>query len=127
LAHHDFRVEHLRFNGDRIVATYDWDSVALRSEAQLVGGNAHGFTADWSQEEIRRVPMYEDIVGFIADYEEERGKSFTAEERSATHAWAAYWIAYGAWISIQPNETSWPDDSWPALLMNCGERLLTPN
>ena len=35
-----------------------------------------------------------------------------------------YWIAYGAWISIAPGETEWPEDSWPALLREVGERLL---
>jgi len=125
LAHHDFRVEHLRFDGDRIVSTYDWDSVALRTEVDLVGGNAHGFTADWSQEKIRRVPTYEDILGFIADYEEVRAHTFTRSEHRAIRAWAAYWIAYGAWISIQPGDSGWDDDSWPALLADCGEKLLS--
>ena len=124
LGHHDLRAEHVRFEGDTIVATYDWDSLARRPEAQLVGTNAHGFTADWSQEGLRRVPTYDDIVGFIDDYEAARGRPFNPDERRATKAWAVYWIAYGAWISIQPGENDWPEDSWPALLENAGERLL---
>lgn len=124
LGHCDWRVEHLRFEGDAIVATYDWDSVALRSELQIVGTNAHGHTADWSQEAIRRVPTHEGMLGFIEAYEHARAVPFTREQHRGARAWAAYWIAYGAWISIAPGDTDWPDDSWPALLRDAGERLL---
>jgi len=37
LGHADWRVEHLRFDKPKIVATYDWDSLALRTETELVG------------------------------------------------------------------------------------------
>lgn len=98
--------------------------MALRTEVDLVGGNAHGFTADWSQGVARRVPTYGDIVGFIADYEEAKAHPFSRDEHRVIRAWAAYWIAYGAWISIQPGDSEWEDDSWPALLANCGKKLL---
>ena len=124
LAHCDWRAEHIRFEGDAIVATYDWDSVALRSELHVVGANAHGYTADWSQETIRRVPTYEGMLGFIAAYDRARAVPFTREQHRGARAWAAYCIAYGAWISIAPGDTDWPEDSWPALLRDCGERLL---
>ncbi len=124
LGHCDFRVEHIRFDGDQIVATYDWDSVALRAELQILGTNAHGHTADWSQEIIRRVPTYEGMLGFIEAYDRARVVPFTREQHRGTRAWAAYWIAYGAWISIRPGDTDWPEDSWPALLRSAGERLL---
>ena len=125
LGHCDWRVEHVRFRGDAIVATYDWDSLAVYPELRIVGVDAHGHTADWSQDAIRRVPTYDGIVGFIADYERARSAPFTAGERRGARAWAAYWIAYGAWISIAPGRRDWPDDSWPALLRDCGEALLS--
>lgn len=124
LGHCDFRVEHIRFEGNAIVATYDWDSVALRSELHVVGSNAHGHTADWSQEVIRRVPTHEGMLGFIEAYDRARAVPFTREQHRGARAWAAYWIAYGAWISIAPGDTDWPEDSWPALLRVAGERLL---
>jgi hypothetical protein len=124
LGHCDFRVEHIRFDGDAIVATYDWDSVAVRPELQILGTNAHGHTADWSQEAIRRVPTLEGMLAFIEAYARARPVPFTAEQQRGARAWAAYWIAYGAWISIAPGDTDWPDDSWPALLRACGEALL---
>lgn len=125
LGHCDFRVEHIRFEGDAIVATYDWDSVAVRPELQIVGTNAHGHTADWSQEAIRRVPTYEGMLGFLAAYDRARSVPLSREQHRGARAWAAYWIAYGAWISIAPGDTDWPEDSWPALLRAHGEQLLT--
>jgi hypothetical protein len=124
LGHCDWRVEHLRFTDARLVASYDWDSLSTRPETCIVGVNAHGHTADWSQEQVRRVPTADGVLGFIADYERARGRPFTAAEHHAARAWAVYWIAYGAWISIAPGDTSWPEDSWPALLQRCGEDLL---
>ncbi|MGH7769225.1 MAG: phosphotransferase, partial [Candidatus Binatia bacterium] len=41
LGHADWKVEHLRFDDGRIVATYDWDSLAIRPETELVGISAH--------------------------------------------------------------------------------------
>ena len=125
LGHCDWRVEHVQLRGNDIVATYDWDSLAVAPEIRIVGVDAHGHTADWSQEAIRRVPTYDGIVGFIADYERARAAPFSAGERRGARAWAAYWIAYGAWISIAPGQRDWPDDSWPALLRDCGEALLS--
>ena len=57
IGHADWRVEHLRFDDGRIVATYDWDSLAFCPETELVGISAHGFTADWLLEGIRRIPQ----------------------------------------------------------------------
>ncbi|MDC0672543.1 phosphotransferase [Nannocystis radixulma] len=124
LGHCDWRVEHLRFADERLVVSHDWDSLSMRSEVGIVGVNAHGHTADWSQEQIRRVPTAGGILGFIADYEAARGEPFTREQHRAARAWAVYSIAYGAWISIAPGDTDWPEDSWPALLRGCGEDLL---
>jgi hypothetical protein len=65
----DWRVEHLLFQEGRIVATYDWDSLAFRPETELIGGSAHGFPADWSLPGVRRIPTGDDIRAYIADYE----------------------------------------------------------
>ena len=124
VAHQDLRVEHVRFEQDDIVATFDWDSIAVGPEVRLVGANAHGFSGDWSQEVVRRVPTHDGILRFVAEYEEARGLPFSREEHRAVRAWAVYWIAYGAWLFIERGQTDWPDDSWPTLLAQCGEALL---
>jgi hypothetical protein len=121
-AHCDWRVEHVKTRGDQIVATYDWDSLAVLPETRIVGIDAHGHTADWSQSATRNTPTYDDVVGLIADYEGARGHAFTPGERRGARALAAYFIAYQAWITI-PGK-AWAADSWAAVLEEAGERLL---
>jgi hypothetical protein len=61
LGHAAWRVEHLRFENGNIVATYDWDSLAFWSETKLVATSAYAFTADWTLENVRRIPTGNDI------------------------------------------------------------------
>ena len=126
LGHGDWRVEHLRFQDARIVATYDWDSLAFRPESALVGLCAHGFTADWSLENVRRIPTAADIRAFVADYEAARGRPFSKRERQSLFAHCVYFIAYGARCthSLEPKKTDWEDDTWPYLLRTEGKALL---
>src|SRR6185312_3850873 len=49
IGHGDWRVEHVRFDGDAIVAAFDWDSLCKEREPALVGMTAHAFCADWSR------------------------------------------------------------------------------
>jgi hypothetical protein len=123
LGHCDWRIEHVRVRDGAIVATYDWDSLVVSPETRIVGVDAHGHMADWSQDVARCTPTYEQIVAFIDEYERARPRPFTAGERRATRAWTAYFIAYGAWISIKPGE-AWTPESWAGVLEDCGERLL---
>jgi hypothetical protein len=126
LGHCDWRVEHLRFTGDRIVAVFDWDSLAWRAETEILGISAHGFTADWSREGVRRIPGADDIRSYVAAYERARGRAFTRDERRAVFATIVYTIAYGARCahSLHPATRDWAPDSWPHLLRNEGETLL---
>ena len=124
--HHRLARDLFRMGGgthaDRLAA--EFRIPAWHGPRQGDGGKAHGHPADWSQERTRRVPTLAGMLGFIADYEAARRAPFTAAERRGARAWAAYWIAYGAWISVRPGERDWPADSWPALLRECGEDLL---
>jgi hypothetical protein len=126
LGHADWRVEHLRFEDGKIVATYDWDSLAFRPETELVGLSAHGFTADWTLEGVRRIPSADDICSYVADYEEARGRPFSKRERRSLFAHCVYFIAYGARCthSLEPQKTEWEDNTWPYLLKTEGEALL---
>jgi hypothetical protein len=45
VAHSDWRAEHVRFEGEEIVAAYDWQSLAVGREPALVGAAAHAFSA----------------------------------------------------------------------------------
>ena len=126
LGHGDWRVEHLRFQGGRIVATYDWDSLAFCPETELVGISAHAFTADWILEGVRRIPTAGDIRAYVADYEDARGKAFSSRERKSLLATCVYCIAYGARCahSLEPDKRAWEENTWPYLLRTEGELLL---
>jgi hypothetical protein len=126
LGHADWRVEHLRFEDGKIVATYDWDSLALRPETELVGLSAHGFAADWALEGVRRIPTANDIRAFVADYETARARPFTKRERQSLFAHCVYFIAYGARCthSLDPQKVEWEEDTFPYLLRTEGEALL---
>jgi aminoglycoside phosphotransferase (APT) family kinase protein len=126
LGHGDWRVEHLGFREGKIVATYDWDSLAFRPETELVGISAHGFTADWTLEGFRRIPTADDIRAYVADYEAARGQPFSKSERRSLFAMCVYCIAYGARCahSLEPDKIDWEENTWPYLLKTEGEALL---
>lgn len=126
LGHADWRVEHLRFSNGKIVASYDWDSLAFWPETELVATSAYAFTADWTLENVRRIPMADDIRTYIADYEEARGLPFSKDEHRSIFARCVYWIAYGARCthSLEPRKKEWEEDSWPYLLRTAGGDLL---
>ena len=95
VSHVDWRVEHLRSVGDRLVAVFDWDSLRTDREAAAVGQVAHGFTIDWGAAEAH-VPTLDEAAAFVRDYERARGAPFTDREwRVAKAAWV-YATAYGA-------------------------------
>ena len=108
------------------MATYDWDSLAFRPETELVGISAHGFTADWTLEGVRRIPTADDIRAFVADYEDARGQSFSNRERRSLIATCVYCIAYGARCthSLEPDKIDWEENTWPYLLRTEGDALL---
>ena len=90
LGHSDWRAEHLRFEGHRPVAAFDWDSLCKSHEPELVGFIAHGFCADWSRSGHVQAPTLAEARAFVGDYEAARGTSFTAAERRALSAAFAY-------------------------------------
>jgi hypothetical protein len=108
VGHFDWRVEHLRFDGrrsgsgdlsvegERVVASYDWDSLHAEREAVLVGAVAHGFTADWSRLDIAPMPSLDEMRAFVADYEEARGACFSRAERRVVAGSLTYSLAYTA-------------------------------
>ncbi len=128
LAHADWRIEHLRFENDRISASYDWESLSPMLETQLVGLTASAYTTDWSSYAPGRVPTLDAIPAFVADYERARGKPFSGDERVSILGMCVYAIAYGSRCqhSLAPRtrERDWPEDSWPGLLRQSAAELL---
>jgi hypothetical protein len=96
IGHGDWRAEHVRFEGDRIVGAFDWDSLCKEYEPALVGFTAHAFCADWSRQPPPPAPTLEEARAFVADYEAARGRRFSVEERRLCGAAFAYSCAYTA-------------------------------
>jgi hypothetical protein len=119
VAHADWRAEHVRFEGQEIVASYDWQSLAVGSEPALLGQIGYGFTTDWSTDQTRRTPTIEEFRAFIAFYEAARGRRFSLAERQTVDAAWVYATAYGArcehsdlvvgmpWASAEPCQDSY--------------------
>jgi hypothetical protein len=95
VGHDDWRVEHVRFDGDRIVAVYDWASLKAMPETSFVGSAAHAYRVDWTTPDPR-VPDRDDALAFVADYEVARGRAFTSEQRRRIDAYWLYAVAYNA-------------------------------
>jgi hypothetical protein len=96
IGHGDWRAEHVRFVANSPIVAFDWDSLCREREPALIGAVAHGFCADWSQGDNRQAPSLDEARAFIRDYEQARGKMFSAEERRLCGACLAYASAYTA-------------------------------
>lgn len=96
IGHGDWRVEHVRFDGDRIVVAFDWDSLCKQPEPALIGYTAHAFCADWSRPGVACAPTVDEARAFCADYEAARGRRFDADERRLAGVAFAYSCAYTA-------------------------------
>jgi hypothetical protein len=95
VGHDDWRVEHVRLDGDRVVAVYDWASLKAMPETSFVGSAAHAYGVDWATPDPR-VPDRDDALAFVADYEVARGGAFTSEQRRRVDAYWLYAVAYNA-------------------------------
>lgn len=96
VGHLDWRVQNLGWDGDEIVAIYDWDSVALVPEGALVGMTSVQHAVDWRRGEADPLPTLEAVDGFVADYEAARGAPFTSAEHDLLAAAQRWLAAYGA-------------------------------
>ncbi len=95
VAHTDWSARNVRLDEHRLLAVYDWDSVALVTESTAVGQAAATWsvTADPGGTEF---PALRDIVGFMADYEEAACYRLDDVQWRAAGAAAAYTLAYTA-------------------------------
>jgi hypothetical protein len=125
LGHFDWRVEHLRFEGGRVVTSYDWDSLHFERETVLVGATAHAFTMDWQRDDLVRAPSVDEIRAFVADFEAARGRPFERDERSTVASSLVYSLSYTARCNhaLSPTDESANGDVRP-LLRAEGRRLL---
>jgi hypothetical protein len=91
--HTDWSARNVRYDGERLLAVYDWDSVALVEESTAVGQAAMTWrvTAEPGGTEF---PTSDEVFSYIAAYEDAAGRRFSAGELRAAGAAAAYVLAY---------------------------------
>jgi Ser/Thr protein kinase RdoA (MazF antagonist) len=138
IGHHDWRAENMRFTANDVVAVYDWDSLDLLRETELVGAAASYFTSDFQVETRVQRPTLSEIFAFITDYETARGTPFTDQEQRELRAVIVDSIAYGARCEhsdvltdfgrtapTKPPNGQPPDGSARAFLARHAEELLS--
>ena len=95
VGHADWSVKHFRFKGGKVSVIYDWDSLRLGRETNLVGHAATHFPYTEYFDVPRRASP-EEARYFVEGYESARGAPFSEEERAAVSAAATYGLAYTA-------------------------------
>lgn len=96
LGHRDWRVQNMRFAGGRVSAVYDWDSLTVALEPEIVAMAAATYTRTTSIQVERSLPTPAQMAAFVADYEAAAGRRFTAGEWRTAGAAATHLLAYTA-------------------------------
>jgi hypothetical protein len=91
VAHMDWQTSHVLFDGDRIAAVIDWDSLARASEAEMIGRAAAVFTVNWSTHSA--LPTRDEASAFVHEYATARGRHFDAIDYRVINASADYVLA----------------------------------
>ena len=99
VGHRDWSVKNMRFHGDPagnpvVSAVYDWDSLAVARETDVVGMAAATFTVTWELPVVPLFPTRDEMAAFVADYEAAAGRRFSANEWECIGAAATYVLAY---------------------------------
>ncbi|MFC5464811.1 phosphotransferase [Lederbergia graminis] len=95
IGHADWSLKNLRLQGNKVVMVYDWDSLTLEDELNLLGIAAATFPTSWDIE-TKITPSPEEAYLFVREYEYFRGKSFSKKELEKIAAATTYCIAYTA-------------------------------
>ena len=95
VAHTDWSARNVRFNEKRILAVYDWDSLALVKESTALGQAAMTWsvTADPGG---TKFPDVSSVLAYMDDYESARDTRLSPGQRRAARAAAVYVLAYTA-------------------------------
>jgi hypothetical protein len=95
VAHTDWSARNVRFDEARLLAVYDWDSLALVPESAALGQAAMTWsvTADPGGTEF---PRLDSVLAYMEDYSEGGERVLTDRQRRAARASAAWVLAYTA-------------------------------
>ena len=126
IGHGDWSAKHLRFVAGRVSVVYDWDSLLLDQEPEIVGAAATTFTQAWGIEEQPTLPAPNEARAFVAEYEAARGRAFSPPEWEVLAASATCAIAYGARCqhSLDPHSGPFPEGSLRDTLARYGADYL---
>ncbi len=93
VGHVDWRSANVVVSGGTLTAIYDWDSLAIGSEAGLVGEASTTWCLAWEWGH-RALPDVAQMDAFVRDYERQRDTDFTAAERAELCAAQVLTLAY---------------------------------
>ena len=93
IGHADWYGGNLRFDGDRLVAAFDWDLVA-DTEPVIAGFSAAAYTDNGGDESDLASP--DDVVAFLTDYEAATSRPFSKSDQRTAAAAASWALAYNA-------------------------------
>jgi hypothetical protein len=88
----DFEAQNLRWHGRKVWAVHDWDSLAWQPEAALAGAASGSFASSGPP----TLAPIESSAAFLAAYQNNRGRSFTAVEQEVAWAASVWMAAYNA-------------------------------
>jgi hypothetical protein len=94
VAHCDWSARNVRLSSDRVLAVYDWDSLALVPESTAVGQAAVTWRS--TGEPGEEAPSVAEIVRFVRCYESARGRELTRAEWTAIGGAAVWVLAYAS-------------------------------
>jgi hypothetical protein len=93
VGHTDWSARNVRFDEERLLAVYDWDSVAFARESTVVGqaGIVWRVTSEPGGLDF---PDIEEFAAYLDEYQAASGRPLTARQRRAAGAAAVYLLAY---------------------------------
>lgn len=95
LGHLDWSAKNMRMEGLSLAVVYDWDSIFVADEADVVGSAAATFPITWELV-VPTTPTIEQTLAFVAAYESVRERPFSLDERNRVLASASYSQCYTA-------------------------------
>jgi hypothetical protein len=93
---HNVRLQADRNGNTAVAVVYDWDSLSVARETDVVGMAAAIFSATWDLDVVPRFPTRDEMMAFVAEYEHAALHRFSEREWESIGAAATYMLAYVA-------------------------------
>ncbi len=126
VGHTDWSARNVRLDEERLLAVYDWDSVALVEESTAVGQAAITWRVT-AEPGGTSYPSVDEVVRYVAAFEDAAGHRLSSSQWRAAGAAATYLLAYTARceLSLEASGVKRMDNSAARhRLAESGEQLL---